>query len=62
MIIVYCPLVRIVIVDEVSNNFYVNTLRTVHIEYKSILSKILHYFNTYTNTDVMLIGCHNTNM
>jgi hypothetical protein len=55
MLIFHCPLVRIVIVDEVSNHFYVNTLRTVHIEYDSMLSKILHYSNTYTNSDVNMM-------
>jgi hypothetical protein len=44
MIILRCPLVCIVIVDESSYNFYVNTLRTVPIEYKSIVSKILLIF------------------
>jgi hypothetical protein len=44
MIIFNYPLVHIVIVDEATIKFYVNTIRTIHIEYKSILSKIMQYF------------------
>jgi hypothetical protein len=47
-----------VIVDETSNNFYVNTLRSVHIENDSILSKILQYSNTYTNADANMLPYH----
>jgi hypothetical protein len=55
MIIFHCPLVRIVILNETTTNVYVNTLRTVHIEYDSILFKILQYSNTCINTDNIML-------
>jgi hypothetical protein len=46
--IVPCNLhVRMVIVDDATNNFYVNTHRIVSIEYNLIPSRILQYSQIY---------------
>jgi hypothetical protein len=52
MIVPCNQLVCLVIVDDVTNHFDVNTLRNVPIEYNSILSKILQYSKVFTNSDV----------
>jgi hypothetical protein len=50
-----------IIVDDATDNFYVNTLRTVSSEYKRIL-QITPIFTNVHKLPRMIIGYHVTNM
>jgi hypothetical protein len=51
-------LVHMVIVDDDTNNFDVNTLRTVSIEYNRIPSRMIKKSQIYTNWDANRLPSH----